>query len=306
MAYKDIATLVESSRVKEPKVVAVAEAHADHVLEGVVRSMKDGIIIPRLIGNQEKIVSILAEMGENPDDYQILDSPDLMTSAFEAVQMVKKGEADFLMKGKLNTADLLRAALNRETGLPRGKILTHLSIVQIPAYKKILVLNDCAIIPHPTFEQRVEQIKVITSTMHKLGYGGDLKIGIVCAAETPNMKIQESAEAVMLKEMNQAGELPGSIIEGPISVDLALSEDAVKEKGYKSPLASDVDVLLFPSLVSGSVFVKAITLFADALVVGVTVGAQCPISISSRAASSEFKYYSLALAAAISDKRGGQ
>lgn len=244
--------------------------------------------------------------GENADDYQIFDSPDLANSAYEAVQMVKKREADFIMKGKLNTADLLRAVLNKESGLPHGKVLTHLSIVQIPAYKKILVLNDCAIIPHPTFEQRVEQVKIITSTMHKLGYGDDLKIGIVCAAETPNMKIQESAEAVKLKEMNEAGELPGCIIEGPISIDLALSENAVKEKDYKSPLAADVDVLLFPSLASGSVFVKSITLFADALVVGVTVGASCPVSLSSRAASSEFKYYSLALAAAVSDQKGDQ
>lgn len=302
MAYKSIAELIEHSKVKNPKTVAVVEAHAEHVLEGVIRSVKDGVIVPKLIGNKEKIVSILGQLGESAEDYQIFDSPDYASSAHEGVQMVNRGEADFIMKGKLNTADLLRAVLNKQDGLPHGKVLTHLSIAEIPAYKKIVVLNDCAILPHPTFEQRVEQIKIITSTMHKLGYGDDLKIGVVCAAETPNMKIQESAEAVKLKEMNQSGEISGCIVEGPISIDLALSENAVKEKGYDSPMAADVDVLLFPSLVSGSVFVKAITLFADALVVGVTVGASCPLSMSSRAASAEFKYFSLALAAAVSEK----
>lgn len=304
MAFNNIASLVEMARGNDPKAVAVVEAQTKHVLEGVSRSMKDGIVVPYLIGNKQKIVPILQEMGENITDYHIIDSPDIQTSAYEAVQMVKRGEADFLMKGKLNTADLLRAVLNKETGLPHGKVMTHVSLVDLPAYHKVLVLNDCAILPHPTFEQKVEQIKIVTSTLHKLGYGDDIKIGIVCASETPNQKIQESAEAVELKKMNQQGLLPGCIIEGPISIDLALSKESVAEKGYQSPLAADVDVLLFPSLVSGSVFVKAITLFADATVVGMTVGASCPLSISSRAASAEFKYYSLALAAAVSKKGG--
>jgi len=304
MAFNNIASLVEMARGDEPGIVAVVEAQAEHVLEGVARSMKDGIVVPYLIGNKEKIVSILHEMKENIADYHIMDSPDIQTSAYKAVQMVKRGEADFLMKGNLNTADLLRAVLNKETGLPHGKVMTHLSLVDLPAYHKVLVLNDCAIIPHPTLEQKVEQIKIVTSTLHKLGYGDDLKIGIVCAGETPNLKIQESAEAVELKKMNEEGALVGCIIEGPISIDLALSEEAVKEKGYKSPLAADIDVLLFPSLVSGSVFAKTITLFANATVVGMTVGASCPLSISSRAASSDFKYYSLALAAAVSKKEG--
>lgn len=302
MAFDNISALVEMARGGRPKTVAVVEAQAEHVLEGVIRSRKDGIIIPRLIGNRERIVEILEKMGEVPEEYEILDSPDIASSAYEGVQMVKRGEADFIMKGKLNTADLLRAVLNKQTGLPHGKVITHMSIVELPAYHKVLVLNDCAIIPHPTLEQKIEQIKIVTSTLHKLGYGDDLKIGIVCAAETPNLKIPESADAVELKKMNERGEITGCMIEGPISIDLALSADAVREKGYNSPMAADVDVLLFPSLASGSVFVKTITLFAGATVVGMTVGASCPLSISSRAASSDFKYYSLALAAAVAGK----
>ena len=298
MEFKNIRSLVDHVSGDQAKVVAVAEAHAEHVLEGVIRAKKEGIIDPRLIGRKDQIISLLKEMGEDAAGYQVFDTPDLAASAYEAVQMVKRKEADFIMKGKLNTADLLRAVLNKESGLPHGDVVTHLSLTEIPAHKKVLAVNDCAILPHPTFEQRVAQIRVVTETMHKFGYGDDLKIGIVCAAETPNMKIQESAEAVELKRMNEAGEITGCVIEGPISIDLALDENAVKEKGYESPLAADVDVLLFPSLVSASVFVKTITLFADATVVGVTLGAGCPLSISSRAASADFKYYSLALAAA--------
>jgi len=296
MAFKNIAAIMEMARQrKDPKTVAVAAAESDHVLEAVMRAKKDGFIEPTLVGDEAKIRAILNELGESIGNSKIIHSTDVKTSAYEAVQLVKHGAADFLMKGKLNTSDLLRAVLNKTDGLPHGKVVTQMTLVDLPAYHKVLVLNDAAIIPYPTLEQKVAQIQAVTGALHTMGYGDDIKIGIVCSAEDPNPKIPESADAVEIKRMNENGEITGCIIEGPISLDIALRAENAKAKGYESPVAGDADVLLFPNLVSGSVFIKSIQMFSGATPVGMTLGASAPISVSSRAATADMKYYSLAL-----------
>jgi len=297
MAFKSLAEIMELAQArKKPKTVAVAAAENDHALEAVLKAKKDGVVDPILIGNKTKILTILDKLGESIEEGRIFDTPDDGASARKAVQLVNQGDADFLMKGALNTSDLLRAVLDKTDGLPHGKVVTQMSLVELPLYHKILIINDAAIIPYPTLEQKIAQIQAVTGALHTMGYGDDIKIGVLCAAETLNSKISESADAAELKRLNQAGEITGCIIEGPISLDIALSSETAGVKGFDSPVAGDADFLLFPNLAAANMCIKALTMFGGATTAGILLGASVPISLSSRAGSTRMKYSSLTIA----------
>lgn len=296
MPFKNINEIMELAiSRKKTKTVAIAGAEDEHTLEAVMKAKKDGFIEPLLVGNKKKILSILGELKGSIEEDRIFDSPDTSTSAYKAVQLAKQGAADILMKGKLNTSEILKAVLDKSDGLPHGKVVTHMALTELPGYHKILVLNDCAIIPYPTLEQKVAQINAVTETLHTMGYGDDIKIGVLCATEGLNPKIPESADAAKLKRMNQAGEIKGCIIEGPISLDIALVPEVARQKGFESPVAGDTDVLLMPSLVTGNVYAKAIEM-AGAVPLGMVLGASVPIIVTSRVTTTMTKYYSLAIA----------
>lgn len=281
---------------KRAKKVAIAGADYHHVITAGLMAKRDGFADPIFIGNQTKITDILEEFHEPAEKYRIIDMSDETSICYEAVQLVRRGEADFLMKGRVNTASLLKAVLNKETGLPHGKLITQISFFQIPGYHKLVVLSDGAILPYPTLEQKKEQIRLITETLRGMGYGEDIKIGVLCAAENISPKITETVEANELKQMNLSGEIKGCIVEGPISLDIALNAEVAKEKHFESPVAGDVDVLLAPNLAAGNLLAKALTMFGGAISVGMVAGAGVPISVTSRVATVEQKYTSLAVA----------
>ena len=298
MAFKNIAEIINTAiSNKKRRTVAVAAAESHHVLEAVMMARKDGIVEPLLVGNKKKILSILEEIGESVAEDQIYESSDDAAAASIAVQLVKQGEADFLMKGLLNTADILRAVLNKTDGLPNGGLITQMSYAEIPGYHKLVVYNDAAITPYPTLEQKVKQIKAVTEVMHNMGYGDDIKIAALCASESVSPKILETVEADQLKQMNLAGEITGCIVDGPMQLDAALDAEAAKIKKIVSPVAGDADVLLFPNLVTGNVLAKGLQMFGGARSAGMAIGASVPISITSRAASTQIKYESLVIAA---------
>lgn len=282
-----------------PKTVAVPAAGDLHVLEAVVLARREGLVEPLLIGSRTIITELLAQLGERVAEGQIFDITDVHQAAQRAVDLVKEGRVDFLMKGQLNTADLLRAILNRKDGLPHGKVVTNLTILELPWYHKLLAVNDGAIIPYSTLEQKEAQIRACVQALHTLGYGNNLKVAVICANEEISPKIIETVEAAELKRINQAGEMGGCVVEGPISLDLALSIQAAKRKGYQSPVAGDADFLLFPNLISANVFNKQAE-FSGATPVGVLLGASVPVAISSRSATAKSKLGSLALAALAS------
>lgn len=297
MRFKSLSDIMEiANEKKKAKKVAIAGADYHHVITASLMARRDGFADPVFVGNQEKIVQILEEFHEDPEKYPIIDVSEESAICYEAVQTIRRGEADFLMKGRVNTASLLKAVLNKETGLPHGKLMTQVSFFQIPGYHKLVVLSDGAILPYPTLEQKKEQIRLITEILHGMGYGDDIKVGILCAAENVSPKITETVEADELKQMNLRGEISGCIVEGPISLDIALSEEVAKEKHFESPVAGDADVLLAPSLAAGNLLAKALTLYGGAVSVGVVAGASVPISVTSRVATVEQKYCSLAVA----------
>ena len=300
MALKTIREAIQAcGKTRRRKTVAVAVPEDSHTLEAVLRAEADGYVRPFLVGSREKILKTAEEIPfYKVDETEIVHEAEPLAAADRAVALVREGQADFLMKGSLNTAEILRAVLNKEHGLPHGKLVTDVAFTELPGYHKLLVFADGGIVPYPTLEQKAEMIRVIVQAMGRMGYGDDIKVGILCATEAPNPKIVESADAVELKRMNQAGEITGCIVEGPISLDIALRPEVARAKHFDSPVAGDADVLIMPNLVTGNVYSKSIEMIG-AMPLGIVLGASCPIAVVSRAAPVELKYSALVLSSMI-------
>ena len=299
MAFKNIDELMAYAAAnKRRKTVAVAGAADEHTLEAALLAAREGFVSPIFIGDREKIEAILAGLGEGGGAYPIFHALEPAEMAAQAVRLVREGRADFIMKGLLNTSDVLRAVLNKENGLRHGGTVTVMAMLEVPGYHKLLTINDAAIIPYPTLESKATQIRLVTGMLHKLGYGDDIKVGAVCANENVSPKIVETVEADALKQMNRSGEITGCIVEGPISIDIALRPEIAKGKGFDSPVAGDADFLIFPSLVSANCYSKAVEM-TGARAVSFVVGAQVPIALTSRTTTVENKYCTLAITSAM-------
>lgn len=298
--YKDFGDLIASRRKNDDKKrVAVAAAQDEHTLEAVSKAARDGLVEPLLIGDKNKILTLLNGLDQDIPDHRIFDVKDDREAAGIAVALCRDKQADFIMKGKLQTADLLRAVVDKETGLRGERTMSHLGIFQVPAYHKILAITDGGMLLYPTLEEKKQLIENAVAAFHSLGYVNP-KVAVLCAAEIINPKMQETLDADLLKKMNEKGELIGCIVEGPISYDLAIDEEAAKIKGFESPVAGDADILVVPNITAGNLLGKAIMYSAHGKMAGFIVGAKVPIVITSRGASSEEKYLSLALSASVS------
>lgn len=280
-----------------PPRLAIAAAQDAHTLEAAMLAAEQRIIEPILIGDREKIQGILKDLGREPGDGQIIDVRDEAETAAAAVRLVRENQADFLMKGLLHTSLMLKAVLNRETGLPHSGTVSHYVLAEIPAYHKLLLVTDGGIVISPTLEQKLDILKNAVSLLHCLGYDRP-KVAVLTAVETVNPKMPETVDAQMLKEMNQRGELTGCLVEGPISMDLALSRESAQIKGFHSEVSGDPDILLVPSVAAGNIFFKALIHLAGAKSISGVLGVSVPLIVTSRGDTMEDKYHSILLAAA--------
>ena len=297
--FKNIDDLMEHVAAKKVKrAVAVAAAADEHTLEAACQAAKEGIVKPFFIGNKKDILRILGEIGENVDEDTIYDVSEDAEIAKTAVRLVREKKADFIMKGLLNTSDVLRAVLNKEEGLQHKGLLTVMAMLEVPKYHKLLAINDAAVISYPSLDSKKKQIEMVTAAMHKMGYDENLKVAAICANENVNPKITETLDANELKKMNRSGEIKGCVVEGPISIDLALRPEVAKAKGYESPVAGDADLLLFPTLVSANCYSKAVEM-TGARAVSFVLGAEVPIALTSRATTVQNKYCTLVLSSAM-------
>jgi phosphate butyryltransferase len=228
----------------------------------------------------------------------ILDASSAKEAAARAVQAVREGKADFIMKGRMETSDILRAVVNRDHGLSTGRSMSHLALNQIPAYHKLLVTTDGGMMLCPTLEQKKDIIANAVEALRLVGYA-EPRVGVLAASETVNEKLQDSVDAVALRKMWEDGEIDGCVLEGPLSLDIALVKERAVAKGYESPCAGDVDVLVVPNITAGNILGKSLVEMAGAKMAGLVLGARCPIVITSRGSSSEEKYNALMLAAGL-------
>ena len=277
--------------------MAVAAAGDAHTIEAVLRARAEGIVTPILVGDKAVIDQVLAELGEHIPAEDIHDEPDLAEAARKAVALVRAGEADFLMKGKLDTSVLLKAVVNKETGLGKGGVMSHFTAFEIPTYHKLLMPVDGGMVTYPTLEQKKAIIENTVGALRAMGYDCP-KVGVLACVEKLNPKMPETVEGDALKQMNQRGELTGCVVEGPISYDCAVSREIAAFKGFESPCAGDCDVLVAPNIHAGNIMGKMLTVTCKAKMAGFIVGARCPIVMTSRGSSAEEKYLSIVISAA--------
>ena len=226
-----------------------------------------------------------------------VEDADVDAAAARAVALVRQGEADVIMKGLINTDNLLKAILNKETGiLPRGRVLTHLTCAKVPQYDKLLFLTDVAVIPYPTSEQREQQLLYILALCRKMGVS-EPRVALISCSEKVNPKhFPCTVEYRELVEKSLTGAFGPCIVDGPLDLKTALSAAALHKKGLHSPLEGRSDAIIFPDIQAGNVFYKTITLFCEAQTAAILQGPQVPVVLTSRADSPDNKYYSLALA----------
>ena len=274
---------------KEKRRVAVVCPYDESSQGAVKKAQEQGFIDPVLVGEPEKIgaVSWAPVVAATDDD----------DAAARAVALVREGKADVLMKGLLNTDNLLRAVLNKETGiLERGRVLTHLTCAEVPEYDKLLFMTDVAVIPYPTAQQREEQLRYLLTLCHKMGVEEPRVALINCSEKVNEKHFPFTVEYRQLIEQTQAGDFGPCIVDGPLDLKTSLSAAALHKKGLSSPLEGHADGLIFPDIQAGNVFYKTITLFSHARTAAVLAGPQVPVVLTSRADALESKFYSLALA----------
>ncbi len=293
-----ISQLHELAKKSEKKKLVLAAAHDDNALEAVYNAFKAGIIEAVLIGNAEKIKAIASKKSFDISKMHIIDESDVDKAAALAVKLVRDKEADILMKGNLNTANLLKAVLNKEWGLRSGELLSHLALFQVPAYHKIIALTDAAMNIAPDFAGKVAIIKNAVDYLSKLGINNP-KVAILAAVETINEGMPATMDAAALTKMGERGQIKNCIIDGPLAFDNAVDKHSAEHKGIISKVAGDADLLVGPDIEANNVLYKSFIFFAKAQCAAVIVGATAPIVLTSRADTEETKLNSIALAAAV-------
>ena len=274
----------------EPKRVAVVCPYDEGTQEAVQRAMDAGFIKPIFVGDPKLIGPAMKEVTR-------LKATDEVDAAAKAVQLVHEGMADVLMKGLLNTDDLLRAVLNKQTGiLQEGRIVTHLTCAELPEYDKLLFMSDVAVIPKPTEEQRRQQLKYLLRLCRSFGIKEPGVALVNCSEKVDEKHFPHTVEYKRLIDEAAKGKYGECIIDGPLDLKTSLSGKALRKKGLHSPLRGHADALIFPDIQSGNVFYKTITLFCRATTAAVLAGPDVPVVLTSRADDADSKFYSLALA----------
>lgn len=292
--FEELIAKVQNNDTK--KRVVVAAAHDEHTLEAVFKAVNDKLVEPVLIGDKGKIVQILNNLSVSFDENKIIHTSDDTEAAEKTVELVNEGKADFIMKGKLQTADLLKAVVNKEKGLRTGSVMSHVAILEIPAYHKLIAVTDGGMMMYPNLEEKKQIVENAVGVFTAMGYECP-KVAVLTAVETVNPKMPEAVDADSLKKMSQNGEIKDCLIEGPISVDLTFSKESAHIKGYESPVTGEADILLVPNITTGNILSKALIEFAGATMAGMIVGAKVPVVLTSRGATTEEKYLSLVLSA---------
>ncbi len=279
------------------KRVAVAAAAEQHVLEAIILGYQEKIIEPVLIGDSRQINEHLSKLGASIPKEMIIHVGSVSDAAVQAVKMVKSHDVDFLMKGRLQTAELMRVVVDREYGLRAGRIMSHVAFLEIPGYPRLLAVTDGGMVLHPQLEEKRDIIENAVCLMRNMGYTQP-HVAVMAAVETVNPKMQETVDAFRLKQMNLEGLIKHCVVEGPMSYDLAVDKESARIKGYQSQVSGEVDVMIAPNMATGNLMAKALVYSGGAKMAGVIVGATVPIVLTSRGSSTEEKFSSLVLAAA--------
>lgn len=292
----NFAAVLEKARGQgRKKIIAVAAAHDQEVLESVALAKKEGLAEFVLVGNAEKIKSILKEIGENLDGLEIVAADNDHQAAKIAAECVANGKADMPMKGNLHTSAFLKSVFNKELGLIQPKALvSQITVSEYPEQNRLLLITDCAINISPTYEEKMKILTNCVAVANRLEIERP-KVACIAAVETVNPVMQETIDAAMLSKAAERGQLKNCEVDGPLAMDNALSKEAASVKGIKSAVAGAADILLMPNLTTGNAFDKSLRYLANLSTASVVAGAKVPLIMTSRSDSAESKLRSIAL-----------
>jgi phosphate butyryltransferase len=287
--------IVELAQEKPPTRVAVAAAAHKLVLESVQRAVNLGLVTPLLVGREEDIREEAAAIGWQLTDEHIVPTETNRAAATAAVQLVRDGEAEVVMKGYLHTDEMLHAVLSKETGLRTDRLLSHVFVLEVPTYHKLLLISDAAININPDITQKAAITQNAVDLAKRLGVERP-KVAALSSVETINPNIPSTVHAACLSKMAERGQIKGAIVDGPLAFDNAISAEAAADKGIDSPVSGDIDVLVVPDLDAGNILFKNLEYLASAKVAGVVMGASAPVVLTSRSDPPKARVFSLALA----------
>lgn len=284
------------------KKVSVANAQDDAVLEAVRAAKDKNIADAILVGDEDKIKEIAASKNIDVSDFEIVDVKDMIEAARTAVKLVHDGKADMYMKGLIDTKDFLRSVLDKEVGLRTGNPLSHVAVFEVEEYDRLLFLSDVAFIPYPTLEDKVGIIKNTVEVAQACGIACP-KVAPVAAVEVVNPKMPVTVEAAELTKMNEEGQIEGCIVDGPLSLDLAIDPEAARHKGATGrKIVGDADVILFPDIHAGNLVYKCLVHTANVKNGCILTGTKAPVILTSRSDEFETKVNSIALAAIVAEE----
>ena len=290
--------LVELAQENPPARVAVAAAAHKLVLQSVQRAVERGLIVPLLVGIEKDIRAEADAIGWQLEDELIIPTSTNAEAADAAVDLVRQGEAQVLMKGYLHTDEMLHAILRQGSGLRTDRLLSHVFVLEVPTYHKLLLITDAAINIHPDIPQKAAITQNAVDLARKLGVEVP-KVAALSSIETINPKIPSTVHAACLHKMAERGQIKGAIVDGPLAFDNAISAEAARDKGINSPVSGEVDVVVVPDLDAGNILSKNLEYLASAKMAGIVMGASAPVVLTSRSDPPRARVYSLALASLL-------
>jgi phosphate butyryltransferase len=268
-----------------------------------LRSLKEGFADFLLVADTPHILNAEYIRQQYPDHVKVFEASSPDVAAQEGVLLVREGHADVLMKGIINTDNLLRAVLNKEHGLlPKGNVLSHITVAQIPTYNKLLFFSDAAVIPNPQLNHLDAMIRYNVDVCRKMGIESP-RVALIHCTEKVNEKFPFTLDYVTLKERAEAGEYGSMFLDGPMDAKTACDAHSGEVKGINSPVVGHADMVIFPNIIAANTFYKTLSLFGDANMAGMLQGTTAPVVVPSRADSGNSKFYSLAFACVCSDTK---
>ncbi|HVA01432.1 MAG TPA: bifunctional enoyl-CoA hydratase/phosphate acetyltransferase [Terriglobia bacterium] len=292
---QNLEELVARARQLGPARIAVVEGYDADVLQSLAQAEPLGLATPILVGDAGKIEAAARRVNFPLRPDSIVPSEGEETSIRQAIDLVREGKADLLMKGKVTTANLIRGVLDKERGLRAGKLLSQVIVFQVPHIPRLMLMTDAAINIAPTLDQKAELCRNAIRVAHSLGIA-EPKVVLLTALEFVNPGMPATVDAAALVQMNRRGQIEGAYLEGPLALDVPLSRFAADRKHIDSPVVEAVDVLIAPGIEAANILYRAITYFARGESGGIVVGARVPLVLLSRAESPETKIHSIALA----------
>jgi phosphate butyryltransferase len=286
--------LVSAAQEGGAKGVVAVGAQQDSVLEAIAAAQARGIAKGILVGNETEIRAVAARCGADISGMEIVHEPEIRDAARRAMILLNEGKAQIAMKGRVDTATFLRAALDREFGLRTGALLSHVAAFDMQDLGRLLLISDAGVNIAPSLEQKADIVRNAIGVAHKLGIAVP-RVAVLASTETVNPRIPANVEAAALAKMADRGQITGALVDGPLALDNAISPDAAEDKEIRSAVAGRADILISPDIEAGNVLVKAIVYFARHPMAGIVVGAQVPLILPSRSDTFESKLDSIAL-----------